>query len=112
MPLINLDREQMSRVFVNLFDNAIQSMAQKGRIWVKTQYDSKRHRATVSVADEGPGINPEDRELLFVPYFSRRKTGTGLGLAIVHRIITDHEGKIRASNNQPTGAVFTFELPV
>jgi two-component system nitrogen regulation sensor histidine kinase NtrY len=99
-------------VFVNLFDNGIQSMGQKGRIWVKTQYDSKRHRAMVSVADEGPGINPEDREMLFVPYFSRKKTGTGLGLAIVHRIITDHEGHIQATDNHPTGAVFSFELPV
>jgi len=49
---------------------------------------------------------------LFVPYFSRKKTGTGLGLAIVHRIITDHDGQIQAGNNQPKGAVFTFELPV
>jgi two-component system nitrogen regulation sensor histidine kinase NtrY len=47
-----------------------------------------------------------------VPYFTRKKTGTGLGLAIVRRIITDHEGQIHASQNQPKGAVFTFELPV
>jgi len=112
MPMFNLDREQINRVFVNLFDNAIQSMTQKGRVWVKTQYDSKRHRAVIKVADEGTGINPEDQERLFVPYFSRKKTGTGLGLAIVHRIISDHEGQIQASNNQPRGAVFTFELPV
>ena len=63
------------------------------------------------MADEGVGIAPEDQEKLFVPYFSRKRTGTGLGLAIVHRIITDHEGQIRALNNQPKGAVFTFELP-
>ena len=112
LPTLNLDREQMSRVCVNLFDNAIQSMGQKGRVWIKTQYDTKRHRAVVSIADEGTGINPEDQERLFVPYFSRKKTGTGLGLAIVHRIITDHEGHIQASNNQPKGAIFTFELPV
>jgi len=112
LPELNLDREQINRVFVNLFDNAIQAMSQKGRLWVTTRYDTKRHKAVVSVADEGGGINPEDQERLFVPYFSRKRTGTGLGLAIVRRIITDHEGQIQAGNNQPKGAVFTFELPV
>jgi len=111
LPPLNFDREQMNRVFVNLFDNAIQAMSQKGRLWVTTRYDGKRRRAVVSVADEGVGIAPEDQEKLFVPYFSRKRTGTGLGLAIVHRIITDHEGQISALNNQPKGAVFTFELP-
>jgi two-component system, NtrC family, nitrogen regulation sensor histidine kinase NtrY len=112
LPLLNFDKEQLKRVFVNLFDNAIQAMNQKGRVLVTTRYDTRKHRAVVSVADEGVGINPEDQERLFVPYFSRKKTGTGLGLAIVHRIITDHDGQIQAANNQPKGAVFTFELPV
>jgi two-component system nitrogen regulation sensor histidine kinase NtrY len=111
LPPLNFDREQINRVFVNLFDNAVQAMSQKGRLWVTTRYDGKQRRAVVSVADEGVGIPPEDQEKLFVPYFSRKRTGTGLGLAIVHRIITDHEGHIRALNNQPKGAVFTFELP-
>ena len=112
LPSLNFDREQLKRVFVNLFDNAIQAMNQKGRLWVTTRYDTKRRFAVISVADEGSGIAPEDQEKLFVPYFSRKKTGTGLGLAIVRRIITDHEGQIQAGNNQPKGAVFTFELPV
>jgi len=112
LPLINFDREQLKRVFVNLFDNAIQAMSQKGRLWVSTKYDTKRKRAVVTVADEGAGISPEDQERLFVPYFTRKKTGTGLGLAIVRRIITDHEGQIQAGNNLPKGAVFTFDLPV
>ena len=68
--------------------------------------------AVVTVADEGVGIAPEDQERLFVPYFTRKKSGTGLGLAIVRRIITDHGGEIQAGNNQPKGAVFTFDLPV
>lgn len=112
LPLVNYDREQLRRVFVNLFDNAIQAMNQKGRLWVSTKYDAKRKRAVVTVADEGAGIPPEDQERLFVPYFTRKKTGTGLGLAIVRRIITDHEGQIQAGNNMPKGAVFTFDLPV
>ncbi|MCC6139768.1 MAG: HAMP domain-containing protein [Nitrospira sp.] len=112
LPVLNFDREQLKRVCVNLFDNAIQAMNHTGRVWVRTKYDTKRKRAVVSVADEGVGITPEDQEKLFVPYFTRKKTGTGLGLAIVRRIITDHDGQIQAGNNQPKGAVFTFDLPV
>ncbi|TAJ32217.1 MAG: HAMP domain-containing protein [Nitrospirae bacterium] len=112
LPPLNLDREQMNRVFVNLFDNAVQAMNHKGRLSVTTKYEPKRHRAVITVADDGMGINPEDQDKLFVPYFSRKRTGTGLGLAIVQRIITDHDGHIRAANNEPKGAVFTFELPV
>jgi two-component system, NtrC family, nitrogen regulation sensor histidine kinase NtrY len=112
LPSLNFDREQLKRVLVNLLDNAIQAMNHKGRVWLTTKYDTKRRRAVVSVADEGPGIAPEDQEKLFVPYFTRKKSGTGLGLAIVRRIITDHEGHIQAGHNQPRGAVFTFELPI
>ena len=112
LPQLKFDWEQIKRVLVNLLDNAIQAMNQKGRVWITTQYDTKRRRAVVSIGDEGTGIAPEDQEKLFVPYFTRKKTGTGLGLAIVRRIITDHEGQITAGNNQPRGALFTFELPV
>ena len=112
LPPLNFDREQLNRVFVNLLDNGIQAMNQKGRLWITTKYDAKKRRAVVRVADEGTGINPEDQERMFLPYFSRKRTGTGLGLAIVQRIITDHDGQIRASNNQPRGTVLAFELPV
>jgi len=112
LPEISCDVEQIRRVFVNLFDNAVQAMNSRGRIWVSTECDRRRHRVIVRVADEGAGIQPEDQEKLFIPYFSRKRTGTGLGLAIVHRIITDHNGAIRAENNQPKGAVFTFDLPI
>ena len=104
LPLLKFDWEQMKRVLVNLLDNAIQAMNQKGRVWVTTQYDTKSRRAVVSIADEGSGIAPEDQEKLFVPYFTRKKTGTGLGLAIVRRIITDHEGQITAGQQPADGA--------
>ncbi|MBI4002465.1 MAG: HAMP domain-containing protein [Nitrospira defluvii] len=112
LPPFNFDREQIKRVLVNLCDNSIHAMNHKGHLWIKTRYDTKQHRAVVTVADEGTGIAPEDQEKLFVPYFSRKKTGTGLGLAIVRRIVTDHDGQIHAGNHQPKGALFTFELPV
>ncbi|MEE8124510.1 MAG: ATP-binding protein [Nitrospirales bacterium] len=112
LPDFNCDPEQMRRVFVNLFDNALQAMNDRGRIWVTTECDWRRHRAVVRVADNGIGIQPEDQKKLFVPYFSKKRTGTGLGLAIVHRIISDHNGTIHAENNHPQGALFRFDLPL
>ena len=112
LPWIMMDREQMKRVFVNLFDNAVQAMNGKGRLWVTTRHEAREGRVVIEVADEGIGIQPGDQENLFLPYFSKRKAGTGLGLAIVHRIISDHNGRIRAANNTPKGALFTIELPV
>ncbi|HAS17271.1 MAG TPA: hypothetical protein DCR39_05125 [Nitrospiraceae bacterium] len=66
----------------------------------------------VEVADDGIGVSAEDKEKLFIPYFSRKKTGTGLGLAIVNRVVSDHNGKITISDNSPRGTKFTIELPV
>ncbi|PYQ10885.1 MAG: PAS domain-containing sensor histidine kinase, partial [Acidobacteria bacterium] len=111
MPRVLLDPEQMKRVFVNLIDNARDAMGGAGRITFTTAFHPELEALRVEVADEGPGILAEDRERLFVPYFSTKKKGTGLGLAIVNRIISDHNGYIRAENNHPRGARFIMELP-
>ena len=63
------------------------------------------------MADDGPGIDPADRDKLFVPHFSTKKRGSGLGLAIVSRIVQDHSGEIRVEQNVPRGAKFVVELP-
>lgn len=106
-----LDREQMKRVFINLFDNAIHAMEEKGKITIKVNYDEKQKRIIVEVADTGCGIPDKDKDKLFQPYFSKRKGGTGLGLAIVNKIVSDHDGTIRVADNQPKGAVFIIEIP-
>jgi len=111
-PPLNLDREQIKRVFVNLFENAVEAMNRQGALDISSSYDRTLQRVRVEVADEGSGISPEDLDKLFLPYFSRKKSGTGLGLAIVHRIVTDHNGQIRAVPRQPKGTTFVVELPV
>ena len=63
------------------------------------------------VSDSGGGISAEDREKLFLPYFSTKGRGTGLGLAIVNHILSEHHSQIRVEENQPVGARFVVELP-
>jgi len=64
------------------------------------------------VADSGSGVSPEDKEKLFLPYFSTKRRGTGLGLAIVSHIMAEHGVQIRVEDNEPSGARFTIEIPV
>jgi len=109
---LNIDREQFKRVFVNLFENAVEALSGRGRIWLTTRFDRPHLKAIVTIEDEGAGIAPEDMDKLFLPHFSRKKTGSGLGLAIVHRIIKDHNGLIQIAPREPRGTVVVIELPV
>jgi nitrogen fixation/metabolism regulation signal transduction histidine kinase len=113
LPEIKLDPEQFKRVFVNLFDNALEAMDDSARKELSVESNFYRHRETVKVVvkDTGHGISPADKEKLFLPYFSTRKRGTGLGLAIVSRIIADHKGYIHVEDNLPAGASFVIEIP-
>ena len=112
LPQLNLDPGQMRRVFTNLFDNAVAAMKKRGTLSVSTALDPDLAVARIEVGDSGPGIRTQDRDRLFLPYFSRKRDGTGLGLAIVHQIISDHRGYVRLVDNHPRGARFIIELPV
>ena len=97
---------------VNLVDNAAEAMQDS---LVKTLSSATQPGAADTVelviADSGCGVSPDDKEKLFLPYFSTKNRGTGLGLAIVSHIVTEHNGQIRVEDNQPVGARFTIELP-
>lgn len=111
LPQLELDPDQMRRAFTNLFDNAVSAMDGDGKLAVSTVYDQDLEVVRVAVTDSGPGIRPEDKDQLFVPYFSRDRDGTGLGLAIVRQIVSDHRGYIRVIDSVPHGATFVIELP-
>jgi two-component system nitrogen regulation sensor histidine kinase NtrY len=109
--LVRLDAEQIRRVIINLVDNAIEATDRRGEIVVETQLDNQNGVVRVVVADDGPGIPSEEREKLFLPYYSTKRRGSGLGLAIVRRIIAEHGGNIDVGDNTPSGTRFTIELP-
>jgi PAS domain S-box-containing protein len=112
LPPVNLDPEQFRRAVVNLVDNAAEAMQDS---LVKTLYIATQPGAAETVelvvADSGCGVSPDEKEKLFLPYFSTKNRGTGLGLAIVSHIVAEHGGQIRVEDNQPVGARFTVELP-
>ncbi|HTI56895.1 MAG TPA: ATP-binding protein [Verrucomicrobiae bacterium] len=111
LPPIEVDPDQIKRAVLNLVDNAVEAVGGTGEVVVQTVWLPEAHRARIVVADDGPGISPDDRDRLFVPYFSTKATGMGLGLPIVHQIVSDHGGTIRVEDNTPHGSRFVIELP-
>ncbi len=112
LPPVMIDREQFKRVVVNLVDNAAEAMQEVPlkRLTVTTQAPSA-DTVELIITDTGRGISPEDREKLFLPYFSTKGRGTGLGLAIVRQILAEHKAQIRVEDNRPSGARFIIEIP-
>jgi two-component system nitrogen regulation sensor histidine kinase NtrY len=112
IPPLELDRELIKRVLINLLDNAVAAVNGGGEIKLSTGYDRARSVVTLEVADNGCGLAPEIRSRIFEPYFSTKENGTGLGLTIVSQIVEDHHGYVRALSNDPRGTRISIELPV
>ncbi|MBI4481223.1 MAG: HAMP domain-containing protein [Acidobacteria bacterium] len=113
LPPVMVDADQFRRVVVNLMDNAADAMENSlvKEIVIATRSDPQRAVVEAEISDTGCGVSPEDKEKLFLPYFSTKERGTGLGLAIVNRIVAEHRGTIRVEENEPLGTRFVVELP-
>ena len=122
LPLVVANAPQLTQVFINLLNNAMESMPGGGRLVVRTGLRSsglgswsgpRRHTGAVEVqvVDTGRGISPSQQERLFVPFFTTKEHGTGLGLSISQRIIEHHGGEIRVRSKEGEGATFTVVLP-
>ncbi|MBI4240396.1 MAG: PAS domain S-box protein [Candidatus Rokubacteria bacterium] len=112
LPTVEADPDQIKRALLNLVDNAVEAVGQAGEISLEAAFVPASKRVRISVSDNGVGIPPEDREKLFLPYFSTKAAGMGLGLAIVQQIVTDHGGALWVEDNVPKGSRFVIELPV
>jgi PAS domain S-box-containing protein len=114
LPKLMVDRRRLSKVFVNLIENAIQHSPSGATVRVEAREvnDAMQTWIDCSVKDSGPGILEEDRSKMFEPFFSKRRGGTGLGLAIADRIMGEHGGKLIAGNNPEGGACMTARFPV
>lgn len=114
---IYVDPRKLIQVFRNLFENAIFANTSALPIQVKLELARPKRRlsgaiVSVSIADDGQGIQADKRDQIFAPFFTTKTKGTGLGLAICKRIIDAHHGDISVSNASHGGAVFLVRLPV
>jgi PAS domain S-box-containing protein len=108
------DRIQLQQVILNLAINATEAMTgfedQPRRLVIQSKL-AESGEILVSVADSGPGIDPQQTAQLFAPFFTTKPDGIGMGLSISRSIIEAHGGRLWAIANQPRGAVFHFALP-
>jgi signal transduction histidine kinase len=113
LPEILVDRAVMTRVLVNLVENALQAMPDGGRLEVSAHSVSGNGRPGVKIAvrDSGVGIPPDILSRIFEPYFSTKSGGTGLGLAIARRAVEEHGGLIDIQSRPGAGTLVTLFLP-
>jgi len=114
LPKVRIDRRRLSKVFVNLIENAIQHSPQQGSVTIEAQRinDGNYEWVQCAIKDSGAGIPAEDLTKIFEPFFSKRRGGTGLGLAIAQRIMQEHGGKLIAGNNPEGGACMIARFPI
>jgi nitrogen fixation/metabolism regulation signal transduction histidine kinase len=105
------DPEQMRRVLVNLYDNAV-AMTPPGSTAIRISVARAGRHAVLRVKDNGPGIAPEHRARIFEPYFTTRREGTGLGLAVVKNVVLLHGGDVAVESTVGAGTTFTIRLPL
>ncbi|MBN2371864.1 MAG: HAMP domain-containing protein [Vicinamibacteria bacterium] len=107
---IDADPTQLRRVLLNVLNNAFESMeGRQGTIVVAVEASDGAGHATLSVRDQGCGVEDVDR--IFEPYYTTKVKGTGLGLAIARQIVEEHGGEIRARCASGTGTIVIIRLP-
>jgi len=116
LPRIRADRHQIKQVFINLLDNAVKYCPEGSEVQVRLETD--RESMIVEVADNGPGIPPEDLPHVFEKMYrvekesTRSVEGSGLGLSIVKRIVELHSGQIAVESAVGEGTTFRVRLPL
>ena len=116
MLMVRADPRLIVQVLVNLIGNALKYTPPGSTILISAKRTGDT--ATVSVADDGPGISPEEKEHVFDMFFvggnaaSDGRRSLGLGLALCKTIVNTHGGEIWVEDNSPHGSVFSFTHPV
>jgi two-component system nitrogen regulation sensor histidine kinase NtrY len=108
-----VDGQKLRQVFTNVMKNAVEAIEPRragGRVTVDLFVEGGR--AVVEVVDDGIGISPEDRDKIFLPFFTTKPAGTGLGMSIVKKIVDLHAGDIAIDSAPGHGTRVRISLPV
>ena len=109
--MIFADKEQISRVFVNLFKNALQAMPKGRQAEIHIDVQKINRMIWIQVKDNGMGIPEEMQEKIFRPNFTTKSSGMGMGLSIVRSIIKSAGGTINFKTTRGEGTTFIVSLP-
>ncbi|MBW1982298.1 MAG: PAS domain-containing protein [Deltaproteobacteria bacterium] len=107
---VAFDPSMLKEAILNVAVNSLQALAGQGELQIRSF--QAQERQWIQISDSGPGINPQDLEKVFQPFFTRKRGGSGLGLAIALRIMEEHGGTINARSIPGQGATFTISWPI
>ncbi|WP_303722689.1 cache domain-containing protein [Malonomonas rubra] len=110
LPMIPGDHERLRQVFTNIILNALQAMQGEGILKLVSYAEAEN--VVIRISDTGPGVSQEEKEKIFNPFFTTKKSGTGLGLSVSYGIIQAHEGNIELVAEHAPGACFQITLPL
>jgi two-component system sensor histidine kinase HydH len=101
---VTTDREKLKQILINIIQNAVDASDGNGDIEIKSSFYEKE--ITISVKDNGCGINRDTIEKIFQPFFTTKAKGTGLGLAIVQKLLKSIGGRIEVNSEHNSGTIF------
>jgi nitrogen fixation/metabolism regulation signal transduction histidine kinase len=105
------DKNMIEQVLINLIKNAIQAFDEQTDKRIElSAFTSDKGRPVISVRDNGPGIDPEALDKIFIPFFSTKKSGSGIGLSLSRQIMRVHEGRISVNSKLGEGTEFLLKF--
>ncbi|WP_260855529.1 sensor histidine kinase [Mesorhizobium amorphae] len=110
--MVEADADQIHQVVINLVLNAMEAMADGGKLTVKAEADAEAAEAVLTIADCGTGMEPDVVHRMFDPFFTTKTKGTGLGLAKVLSVVEHHGGAITCTSALESGTSIVIRLPL
>ena len=104
------DWNQISQVFINLIENALDSLSENGSLTINAN-EVENGSIEIKLSDTGKGISPDNLKRIFNLYFTTKTKGNGIGLSVVQQIISEHNGVISVESSPGYGTTFTIQLP-
>ena len=112
--IVTADQELIEQVLINMVKNAVQALEEMGeeenahKTIMLSAYQNSNNRPVISVNDNGPGIDKDALDRIFIPFFTTKKSGSGIGLSLSRQIMRKHKGTITANSNPGEGTTFNL----
>jgi len=111
MPSILADADLLEQAVINLIRNAAEAAANAEAPSVTVTCESRDGELVIAIADNGGGLSEQQRERIFVPFYTTKPEGSGIGLSLARQIAFAHRGRIEIQSNHPRGSMFSLVLP-
>ncbi len=109
---INIDRALLIQVLINLIKNALESLKEQKNKLLSIRCFQNKENVFIQVIDNGPGIEDELKDKIFIPFFTSKEKGSGIGLSLSQQIVQKHGGELSLISTQSGETIFQMELPV